>query len=220
MTRRLVEGKGVYSDPDLFTTSLSPDLHASIRRRIRWTAASRGVRLQEDAIDDLAQDLLLRLWERGVSREVEDFPGLRPTRRQQSHDRRRAPRSSEEARVTRLDERRELRTRTLLARHTRADSDRPRRPAPEARRVPPPALRPPVPDLRAHLHRRLHQPGGRRARGPAAGLCGQHPVSTPPGARGKGRGDPPTGVEARAAGLRATRRLQGCGLKADRPARE
>ncbi len=74
MTRRLVEGKGVGSDPDLFTTSLSPDLHASIRRLIRWTAAVRGVRLQDDAIDDLAQDLLLRLWERGVPEEVEDFP--------------------------------------------------------------------------------------------------------------------------------------------------
>ena len=74
MTRRLVEGKGVGSDPDHFTNSLSPDLHASIRRLIRWTAAVRGVRLQDDAIDDLAQDLLLRLWERGVPREVEDFP--------------------------------------------------------------------------------------------------------------------------------------------------
>jgi RNA polymerase sigma factor (sigma-70 family) len=73
MARRLAEGRGVGSDPDHFTTSLSLDLHASIRRKIRWTAAARGVRLQDDAIDDLAQDLLLRLWERGVPREVEDF---------------------------------------------------------------------------------------------------------------------------------------------------
>ena len=74
MTRRLVEGGGVDADPDHFTTSLSPDLLAGVRRRIRWTAAVRGVRLQDDAVDDLAQDLLLRLWERGVPREVEDFP--------------------------------------------------------------------------------------------------------------------------------------------------
>ena len=74
MARRLVEGRGVGSDPDHFTNSLSPDLLASVRWCIRWTAAVRGVCLQEDAIDDLAQDLLLRLWERGVPREVEDFP--------------------------------------------------------------------------------------------------------------------------------------------------
>ena len=74
MARRLVEGRGVGSDPDHFTNSLSPDLLGSIRRLIRWTAEVRGIRLQEDAIDDLAQDLLLRLWERGVPREVEDFP--------------------------------------------------------------------------------------------------------------------------------------------------
>ncbi len=74
MTRRLVEGRGVGSDPDHFTNSLSPDLLASIRRLIRWTAAIRGIRLQHDAVDDLTQDLLLRLWERGVPREVEDFP--------------------------------------------------------------------------------------------------------------------------------------------------
>lgn len=74
MARRLADGRGVGSDADCFMTSLSPDLLASIRRLIRWTAAVRGVRLQDDAIDDLAQDLLLRLWERGVPREVEDFP--------------------------------------------------------------------------------------------------------------------------------------------------
>jgi RNA polymerase sigma factor (sigma-70 family) len=76
MARRPVEGRGVGSDPERFVDSLSPDLLAGIRRRIRWTAALRGVSLQEDAVDDLAQDLLLRLWERerGVPSEVEDFP--------------------------------------------------------------------------------------------------------------------------------------------------
>jgi RNA polymerase sigma factor (sigma-70 family) len=73
MTRRLVEGGGVDADPEWFVASLSPDLLTSIRRLIRWTAAVRGIRLQDHAIDDLAQDLLLRLWERGVPREVEDF---------------------------------------------------------------------------------------------------------------------------------------------------
>ena len=74
MTRWLVEGGGVDADPERFMANLGPDLLAGIRRRIRWTAAVRGVRLQDDAVDDLAQDLLLRLWERGVPREVEDFP--------------------------------------------------------------------------------------------------------------------------------------------------
>ena len=74
MARRLADGRGVGSDSDWLVAGLSPDLLAGIRRRIRWTAAVRGVRLQDDAIDDLAQDLLLRLWERGVPKEVEDFP--------------------------------------------------------------------------------------------------------------------------------------------------
>ena len=73
MTRGLVEGGGVDADAERFVADLGPDLLASVRRRIRWTAAVRGVRLQDDAIDDLAQDLLLRLWERGAPREVEDF---------------------------------------------------------------------------------------------------------------------------------------------------
>jgi RNA polymerase sigma factor (sigma-70 family) len=64
----------VGSDADYFMAGLSTDLLSSIRRLIRWTAAVRGVRLQDHAIDDLAQDLLLRLWERGVPKEVEDFP--------------------------------------------------------------------------------------------------------------------------------------------------
>ena len=74
MARRLAAGRGVGSDSDWLVAGLSPDLLAGIRRRIRWTAGVRGVRLQDDTIDDLAQDLLLRLWERGVPREVEDFP--------------------------------------------------------------------------------------------------------------------------------------------------
>ena len=74
MARRLADGRGVGEDSAWLVAGLNPDLLAGIRRRIRWTAAVRGVRLQDDAIDDLAQDLLLRLWERGVPREVEDFP--------------------------------------------------------------------------------------------------------------------------------------------------
>ena len=73
MTRRLVEGRGVGEDPAWLFSGLSADLLTSIRRRIRWTAAVRGVRLQDDAVDDLTQDLLLRLWERGVPGEIEDF---------------------------------------------------------------------------------------------------------------------------------------------------
>ena len=74
MTRGLVEGRGVGDDPAWLVSGLSPDLLARVRCRIRWTATVRGVRLQDDAIDDLAQDLLVRLWERGVPREVEDLP--------------------------------------------------------------------------------------------------------------------------------------------------
>ncbi|HEX4952689.1 MAG TPA: sigma-70 family RNA polymerase sigma factor [Thermoanaerobaculia bacterium] len=74
MTRRLVEGKGVGTDPDWFVSGLSPDLLAGIRRRMRWTAAQWGARLPGDALDDLLQDLLLRLWERGIPPEVESFP--------------------------------------------------------------------------------------------------------------------------------------------------
>lgn len=74
MTRRLVEGKGVGTDPERFVSGLSPDLLAGIRRRMRWTAALWGVHLPGDALDDLAQDLLLRLWERGIPPGVESFP--------------------------------------------------------------------------------------------------------------------------------------------------
>lgn len=74
MARRPVGGRGVGSDPARFVDSLSPDLLAGIRRRIRWTAALQGVSLQEDSAEDLTQDLLLRLWERGVPSEVENFP--------------------------------------------------------------------------------------------------------------------------------------------------
>ena len=50
------------------------ELLASIRGRIWWTAHCRGVRLQDHAIDDLVQDLLLLLWQRGVTSAVGDFP--------------------------------------------------------------------------------------------------------------------------------------------------
>jgi RNA polymerase sigma factor (sigma-70 family) len=68
-----MERKVVRADADRFVTALSPDLLAGIRRRIWWTARRSGVRLQDHAIDDLTQDLLLRLWERGVTSAVGDF---------------------------------------------------------------------------------------------------------------------------------------------------
>jgi RNA polymerase sigma factor (sigma-70 family) len=63
----------VREDADRFVTALSPDLLVGIRRRIGWTARRSGVRLQADAIDDLTQDLLLRLWQRGTTTAVGDF---------------------------------------------------------------------------------------------------------------------------------------------------
>jgi RNA polymerase sigma factor (sigma-70 family) len=68
-----MERHALRRDADQFVTALSPDLLAGIRRRIGWTARCSGVRLQADAIDDLTQDLLLRLWERGVTSAVGDF---------------------------------------------------------------------------------------------------------------------------------------------------
>jgi len=60
-------------DPEVWTRELSPELLAGIRCKIWWVAHNRGVRLQDDAIDDLVQDLLLRLWQRGTSSAVGDL---------------------------------------------------------------------------------------------------------------------------------------------------
>jgi RNA polymerase sigma factor (sigma-70 family) len=69
-----MERQVVRRDADRFVTALSPDLLAGIRRRIGWTARRSGVRLQDHAIDDLTQELLLQLWQRGVTTAVGDFP--------------------------------------------------------------------------------------------------------------------------------------------------
>jgi len=61
-------------DPAVWASELSAGLLARIRSRIWWTARNRGVGLQDDAIDDLTQELLLQLWERGVTSAVGDFP--------------------------------------------------------------------------------------------------------------------------------------------------
>jgi RNA polymerase sigma factor (sigma-70 family) len=68
-----MERQAVRRDADRFVAALSPDLLAGIRRRIGWTARRSGVRLQDHAIDDLTQELLLRLWQRGVTSAVGDF---------------------------------------------------------------------------------------------------------------------------------------------------
>jgi RNA polymerase sigma factor (sigma-70 family) len=69
-----MERRAVREDADQFVAALSPDLLAGIRRRIGWTARRQGIRLQDDAIDDLVQELLLQLWQRGASSAVGDFP--------------------------------------------------------------------------------------------------------------------------------------------------
>jgi len=61
-------------DPAAWAKELSPELLARIRSRIWWVAHNRGVGLQDDAIDDLVQDLLLLLWQRGVTSAVGNFP--------------------------------------------------------------------------------------------------------------------------------------------------
>jgi RNA polymerase sigma factor (sigma-70 family) len=66
--------QAVRSDADWFLAGLSPALLAGIRRRIAWTARAKGARLRADAIDDLVQELLLRLWVRGFRGEVASFP--------------------------------------------------------------------------------------------------------------------------------------------------
>jgi RNA polymerase sigma factor (sigma-70 family) len=73
MGRQPIERHVVRADADRFVAALSPDLLAGIRRRIGWTARRSGVRLQPDAIDDLTQDILLRLWQRSVTSAVGDF---------------------------------------------------------------------------------------------------------------------------------------------------
>jgi RNA polymerase sigma factor (sigma-70 family) len=60
-------------DPEAWAEELTAELLAGIRRRIWWVARNRGVHLQDDALDDLVQDLLLLLWQRGVTSAVGDF---------------------------------------------------------------------------------------------------------------------------------------------------